>query len=740
VTSETPAAKTTGVAVTTNPTATFNEAVRASTISFTLKNSSGSSIGASVVYNSSTNTATLTPFAALAESTTYTATVSGAKDTAGDSMSGPVSWSFTTDAPVVVAPTGTTFYVSPSTTSGNGTLSDPFGVSQLLNTTGDPFTQGPALTILQPGDTLYFLAGTYDIAGNTDPGVWSYQLLSPTVSGTPTAPITLSAYPGATVNIVVTAGVQPAFGTETPALSYVRFIGFTVNPGPDSAFQIDGTGDEVAYNKVVGQYVATIDNHDGIRIDNANATWVHNNIITGVTGEGANSAGIKVYYSTNLLITDNYIYGNTTGIHDKDGGTLGNGTNQNTYARNWITNNSGDQFLGNNQNDLATYYMYDNVIGGDLNLEALNTGSQIYNNLLITSNVGDGGRITGIGTEATTYQENVWNNITIANNQPLWGYDADEPLSVGGSTSPLSYMDYNVYDSTPEYYFNSTYTLAQMQSDGFENHAYVVSGLSSLYQNETSWVLLPQWTTAGRYGDPVGPRYPVAQIMNTSRYGPGALTTGTAPSITQQPQNQKVASGGSATFSVQASGSGLLYQWMTSNNGGSTWAVVQGATSSAYTIAQVSSADNSAVFRCLVSNVGGSAWSNLATITVTTGSDAIVRQSSVGTAMAAPTVALGVVANGSVSAAATPALTYSIQTVLASPVAAQTDAVDPSSSPAFVQPVDPRPAHPPVRAKTRPGQISRHRVVPLIKAESAHPSPSRVRWAKELRSTHRFEG
>ena len=66
-----------------------------------------------------------------------------------------------------------------------------------------------------------------------------------------------------------------------------------------------------------------------------------------------------------------------------------------------------------------------------------------------------------------------------------------------------------------------------------------------------------------------------------------------------------MASGGSATFSIQASGSGTLFQWMTSNNGGSTWAVIQGATSSAYTIAQVASSDNNAVFRCLVSSAVG---------------------------------------------------------------------------------------------------------------------------------------
>ena len=404
---------------------------------------------------------------------------------------------------------GMTYYVSPSATSGSGTLANPFGLPDLLNADDSP---GRALKVLQPGDTLDFEAGNYHFNGVTNSSSWSIQLLGPTVSGTPTQPITLQAMPGATVNIFEDSGSQPVFGTGTPALNYVRFLGFNVTPGGDAAFYIAGVGDEVAYNNIVGEYVATADNHDGIRIETANAAWIHNNIITGVTGESHNSAGIKVYQSTNLLITDNYIYGNTTGIFDKDSGTLGDGTNLNTYARNWITNNTGDQFLGNNQGDLATYYIYDNVINGGINLYTINTGSQIYNNLLFT---------TGVFSWEECYLSSIWNNIILTGSQPGSGYSTDESLSTGQSTSPVAYMDYNVYDNAPEYSFSGHYTLAQMQSYGFENHAYVSSD-SSLFQNTTSYVLLPQWTTAGRYGDPVGPRYPVAQIMNTSRYGPGA--------------------------------------------------------------------------------------------------------------------------------------------------------------------------------------------------------------------------
>src|SRR6185312_1453391 len=98
VTSESPASGATGVAVNAPLTATFNEAVQTSTISFTLTGPGGTAVPAALSYNSSTNTATLTPLSSLAAGTTYTATVGGATDASGRAMTGPLSWTFTTSA------------------------------------------------------------------------------------------------------------------------------------------------------------------------------------------------------------------------------------------------------------------------------------------------------------------------------------------------------------------------------------------------------------------------------------------------------------------------------------------------------------------------------------------------------------------------------------------------------------------------------------------------------------------
>jgi glucose/arabinose dehydrogenase len=85
------------------------------------------------------------------------------------------------------------------------------------------------------------------------------------------------------------------------------------------------------------------------------------------------------------------------------------------------------------------------------------------------------------------------------------------------------------------------------------------------------------------------------------------------PSITQQPADQTVNAGQTATFNVQASGATpLSYQWQRNN------VDIPGANSSSYTTPPTTLADNGAQFRCIVSNAfNPSATSNNATLSVT---------------------------------------------------------------------------------------------------------------------------
>jgi len=104
--SKTPASGATGVASSTTVTATFSEdmqtaSLTAATITL-VRQSTGTAVTASVAYNAATLTATLTPSAALAASSLYTATVKGGaggvKDVAGNPLAADVVWTFTTSA------------------------------------------------------------------------------------------------------------------------------------------------------------------------------------------------------------------------------------------------------------------------------------------------------------------------------------------------------------------------------------------------------------------------------------------------------------------------------------------------------------------------------------------------------------------------------------------------------------------------------------------------------------------
>jgi len=125
-----PANTATGVAPSTNVTATFSDAggMDSSSIfeqTFTLKEQGSSSqLGASVSYEPTTKTATLNPSTDLTPNTAYTATLTtGVKDAAGNAMVQEKTWSFTTGANPVSSVT-----ITPTTLDLSVTSNDPFNV------------------------------------------------------------------------------------------------------------------------------------------------------------------------------------------------------------------------------------------------------------------------------------------------------------------------------------------------------------------------------------------------------------------------------------------------------------------------------------------------------------------------------------------------------------------------------------------------------------------------------------
>ncbi len=86
-------------------------------------------------------------------------------------------------------------------------------------------------------------------------------------------------------------------------------------------------------------------------------------------------------------------------------------------------------------------------------------------------------------------------------------------------------------------------------------------------------------------------------------------TSDDGPSITTQPSDQTVLVGGTATFTVVATGSGLSYQW--TQNG----SAISGATGATLTLTDVVNAD-SGNFVCTVTNSSGTATSSTAVLRV----------------------------------------------------------------------------------------------------------------------------
>ncbi len=134
---------------------------------------------------------------------------------------------------------------------------------------------------------------------------------------------------------------------------------------------------------------------------------------------------------------------------------------------------------------------------------------------------------------------------------------------------------------------------------------------------------------------------------------PAILNVAATPTITSQPQNNVVAEGTSATFSVIAevadSGIGgvLSYQWQQSTDGGSVWSNIDEATTNSHTTPAVTFANNGHQYRCQVINtregVSATIFSNPATLSVVA-SPTIVNQPQDITALEGATVTFSVTA------------------------------------------------------------------------------------------------
>ncbi len=89
------------------------------------------------------------------------------------------------------------------------------------------------------------------------------------------------------------------------------------------------------------------------------------------------------------------------------------------------------------------------------------------------------------------------------------------------------------------------------------------------------------------------------------------------PSITAQPKSVTAASGGTAAFTVKASGKSLSYQWQYRTSSGGSWKAASAAGNKTATLRVPATASrNGYEYRCKVSNSAGTVYSGSATLTV----------------------------------------------------------------------------------------------------------------------------
>lgn len=96
-----------------------------------------------------------------------------------------------------------------------------------------------------------------------------------------------------------------------------------------------------------------------------------------------------------------------------------------------------------------------------------------------------------------------------------------------------------------------------------------------------------------------------------------ATVNAAAVAIGQHPVGASIATGGSASFSVAASGTApLRYQWQQSQDEGLNWTAIPGATSASYTVGNATLADAHTRLRVAVSNPASTLHSDAAVLTV----------------------------------------------------------------------------------------------------------------------------
>jgi hypothetical protein len=274
VSSTSPAAGASGVAVNTSVSAHFSEAMRPESMTtaiFLLRDDSGNPIGGTVAY--ANRTTTFTPFAALASATQFTATITtGATDLAGNALASPYVWRFSSGpAPDTTAPAVTS--TSPASSSSCAPLDTAIAADFSESISGTQIDSG-VLTVVDGG-------------GNPVPGGVSFPTFTRLVFKPAGSLVSSSSYTATLTTAVRDAAGNPmaanyswAFTTAGQGAGAWQPISTTGAPSAGGSHTSVWTGTEMI---VWGDRYSLAEPQLGARYSPATDTW------TAMTNVGAPS-------------------------------------------------------------------------------------------------------------------------------------------------------------------------------------------------------------------------------------------------------------------------------------------------------------------------------------------------------------------------------------------------------------------------------------------------------------------
>ena len=249
------------------------------------------------------------------------------------------------------------------------------------------------------GDTVLVSSGTYHTTSGG--GTRNLPMYNPTNSGVSGSPITFRA-----VGEVILTASSPASGPiiGTYGKQYIIWDGFTLNEaqiptrsdtGPVVVWESNNI--EIRNLRINGITSSWDDNHNAIRLEHSDYVLVSGTYITGTRNvrNNRNGASIMTYYANNITIEGNTFDNLGAGIFIK-------GVNAGPYV---IRNN----YFSNVDVDAISF--------GGIGTASGSFGAEVYNNVIIDSNIG----FTFIGYDAySPANVNIHNNTIVRVNNGIF--------------------------------------------------------------------------------------------------------------------------------------------------------------------------------------------------------------------------------------------------------------------------------------------------------------------------------